>query len=144
MSAALAATDMVLASEQRLHALDGLAAAAAHELGTPLSTIVLVTKELEHELGADSRFRDDLHCFIARHMRCREILQKLTRKPDEQDPMHASSASSNSWRRRSMPHRAAGKRIIISASSLPGVDRNTVARARWRTAGRALSTVSAI
>src|SRR5690606_37806542 len=40
MSAALAATDMVLASEQRLHALDGLAAAAAHELGTPLSTIV--------------------------------------------------------------------------------------------------------
>ena len=47
MSAALAATDIVLAREQKLHALDGLAAAAAHELGTPLSTIVLVTKEME-------------------------------------------------------------------------------------------------
>ncbi len=58
MAAALAATDMVLASEQRLHALDGLAAAAAHELGTPLSTIVLVAKELEHELGPDSRYRE--------------------------------------------------------------------------------------
>ena len=46
MSAALTATELVLAREQKLHALDGLAAAAAHELGTPLSTIVLVTKEL--------------------------------------------------------------------------------------------------
>ena len=50
MSAALTATDIVLAREQKLHALDGLAAAAAHELGTPLSTIVLVTKELEHTI----------------------------------------------------------------------------------------------
>ena len=47
MSAALAATDLVLAREQKLHALDGLAAAAAHELGTPLSTIAVVTRELE-------------------------------------------------------------------------------------------------
>ena len=90
MSAALAATDMVLASEQRLHALDGLAAAAAHELGTPLSTIVLVAKELEYELGADSRYREDLQLLHAQAKRCREILQKLTRSPDDQDPMHAS------------------------------------------------------
>ena len=39
MTDALAATEMVLAREQQLHALDGLAAAAAHELGTPLATI---------------------------------------------------------------------------------------------------------
>ena len=50
MSAALTATEFVLAREQKLHALDGLAAAAAHELGTPLATIVLVTKELERDL----------------------------------------------------------------------------------------------
>ena len=50
MSAALSATEMVLAREQRLSALDGLAAAAAHELGTPLATIALVAKELKREL----------------------------------------------------------------------------------------------
>ena len=50
MSAALNATEMVLAREQRLSALDGLAAAAAHELGTPLATIALVAKELKREL----------------------------------------------------------------------------------------------
>ena len=49
MAEALAATEMVLAREQQLHALDGLAAAAAHELGTPLSTITLVAKELTRE-----------------------------------------------------------------------------------------------
>ena len=127
MSAALAATDMVLASEQRLHALDGLAAAAAHELGTPLSTIVLVAKELEHELGAESRFRDDLQLLHSQAKRCREILQKLTRKPDEQDPMHASISVVELLEEASLPHRAAGKRIIISASPFPGVDEAAVA-----------------
>ena len=57
MADALAATEMVLAREQQLHALDGLAAAAAHELGTPLSTIAVVAKELDREAaqGASSR-----------------------------------------------------------------------------------------
>ena len=127
MSAALAATDMVLASEQRLHALDGLAAAAAHELGTPLSTIVLVAKELEHELGPESRFRDDLQLLHSQAKRCREILQKLTRKPDERDPMHASISVVELLEEASLPHRAAGKRIIISASPFPGVDEAAVA-----------------
>jgi len=89
MSAALAATDMVLAREQKLHALDGLAAAAAHELGTPLSTIAVVTKELEHHIGADDPLRDDIKLLNAQALRCREILLKLTRHPSEQDPLHA-------------------------------------------------------
>ncbi len=122
MSAALAATDLVLASEQRLHALDGLAAAAAHELGTPLSTIVLVSKELEYELGKDSPYREDLQLLHSQARRCREILQKLTRKPDEQDPMHASLSVIELLEEASAPHRSAGKRIIISASPLPGLD----------------------
>jgi two-component system, sensor histidine kinase RegB len=122
MSAALAATDLVLASEQRLHALDGLAAAAAHELGTPLSTIALVSKELEYELGSDSRFKEDLQLLHSQARRCREILQKLTLKPDEQDPMHASLSVIEILEEASAPHRAAGKRLIISASPLPGLD----------------------
>ena len=122
MSAALAATDMVLASEQRLHALDGLAAAAAHELGTPLSTIVLVAKELEHELGSESRFRDDLQLLHSQAKRCREILQKLTRKPGEQDPMHATLSVEELLEEAAAAHRAAGKRIMISAHPFAGQD----------------------
>jgi len=89
MSTALSATDIVLAREQRLHALDGLAAAAAHELGTPLSTIVLVTKELEHTLKPDDPLSEDIALLKTQALRCREILQKLTRHPSEEDPMHA-------------------------------------------------------
>jgi two-component system sensor histidine kinase RegB len=122
MSAALAATDMVLASEQRLHALDGLAAAAAHELGTPLSTIVLVAKELEHELGTESRFREDLQLLHSQAKRCREILQKLTRKPGEQDPMHASISIEELLEEAAAAHRSAGKRIMISVYPFAGQD----------------------
>ncbi len=118
MSAALAATDMVLASEQRLHALDGLAAAAAHELGTPLSTIVLVAKELEHEMGPDSRYREDLQLMHAQAKRCREILQKLTRSPDDRDPMHAGITIGEILEEAASPHRGSGKRLVISAHPL--------------------------
>ncbi len=122
MSAALAATDMVLASEQRLHALDGLAAAAAHELGTPLSTIVLVAKELEYELGPESKYREDLQLLHSQAKRCREILQKLTRKPDEQDPMHASITVRELLEEASSAYRLSGKRLIISTNPFAGVE----------------------
>ncbi|WP_348534816.1 ActS/PrrB/RegB family redox-sensitive histidine kinase [Hyphomicrobium sp. D-2] len=89
MSAALTATDIVLAREQKLHALDGLAAAAAHELGTPLSTIVLVTKELERSFKPDDPMIEDIALLKQQALRCREILQKLTRHPGEEDPMYA-------------------------------------------------------
>ncbi len=91
MSAALAATEHVLAREQKLHALDGLAAAAAHELGTPLGTIVLTTKEMLRDLPKDSPHFEDVTLLSDQAQRCREILQKLTRQPDaQQDPLHAS------------------------------------------------------
>lgn len=90
MSAALAATEHVLSREQKLHALDGLAAAAAHELGTPLSTITLVTNELDRQFPKDSPFREDILLLRSQAQRCREILQMLTRQPPDQDPMVAS------------------------------------------------------
>jgi len=90
MSTALTATEVVLAREQKLHALDGLAAAAAHELGTPLSTITLVTNELARQLKADDPHRDDILLLRSQAQRCREILQKLTSRPPDEDPLHAS------------------------------------------------------
>src|ERR1700742_921035 len=59
LSDALAATELVLAREQHLTQLDGLAAAAAHELGTPLSTIVLISRELEKALQDNSGLASD-------------------------------------------------------------------------------------
>ena len=53
LSDALAATELVLAREQHLSQLDGLAAAAAHELGTPLATITVVVREIERALEAE-------------------------------------------------------------------------------------------
>jgi two-component system sensor histidine kinase RegB len=75
---ALAATELVLAREQHLSQLDGLAAAAAHELGTPLSTITVVVKELERALEAGSPHIDDVRLLREQAQRCRDILSKLT------------------------------------------------------------------
>jgi len=71
---ALAATELVLAREQHLSQLDGLAAAAAHELGTPLATIALVAKELDHATPVDSPIAEDLRLLRDQVERCRTIL----------------------------------------------------------------------
>lgn len=75
---ALAATELVLEREKHLSQLDGLAAAAAHELGTPLATISVVAKEMERELGGDDRFREDVALLRSQSQRCRDILRRLT------------------------------------------------------------------
>jgi two-component system, sensor histidine kinase RegB len=78
LSDALAATELVLAREQHLTQLDGLAAAAAHELGTPLSTIVLISRELEHALQKNLQVAGDIKTLREQAQRCRDILAKIT------------------------------------------------------------------
>jgi two-component system sensor histidine kinase RegB len=78
LSDALAATELVLTREQHLTQLDGLAAAAAHELGTPLSTIVLISRELERSLVDGSPFAADIKTLREQAQRCRDILSKIT------------------------------------------------------------------
>ncbi len=74
---ALAATELVIAREQHLTQLDGLAAAAAHELGTPLATITLIVKELQKQLPAQDPLEEDLTLLAQEVDRCRAILGKL-------------------------------------------------------------------
>jgi two-component system sensor histidine kinase RegB len=81
MSDGLAATQMALAREQRLAALGGLAAAAAHELGTPLGTIAVVARELERTRGDDPD-AEDFKLLRAQAERCRAILTRLA-QPEE-------------------------------------------------------------
>src|ERR1700722_2561828 len=78
---ALAATELVLAGEQHLSQLDGLAAAAAHELGTPLSTITVVVREIERALEANSPYAEDIKLLREQAQRCRAILAKITELP---------------------------------------------------------------
>ena len=82
LSDALAATELVLTREQHLTQIDGLAAAAAHELGTPLSTIFLISRELEKaiqsEMPLDEHTRSDLKTLREQAQRCRDILAKIT------------------------------------------------------------------
>ncbi len=88
MSTALSATELVLAREQRLSALDGLAAAAAHELGTPLATIALVAKELKRELPTQGPHTEDIDLLISQTARCREILARLSSREAQTDEMY--------------------------------------------------------
>jgi two-component system sensor histidine kinase RegB len=83
---ALAATELVLAREQHLSQLDGLAAAAAHELGTPLSTITVIAKELECSISDQSRHRADVRLLREQAQRCRDILAKITELPASEEP----------------------------------------------------------
>ena len=112
MSAALAATEQILAREQKLHALDGLAAAAAHELGTPLATITLVAKELGKDVPASSAMAEDLALLQSQAVRCREILQKLTRSPSERDPLHAMLTVSQLIDEAAAPYTAFKTKIV--------------------------------
>ncbi|WP_022728013.1 ActS/PrrB/RegB family redox-sensitive histidine kinase [Fodinicurvata sediminis] len=93
MADALGASQLALAREQRLSSLGALAAAAAHELGSPLATIAVVAKELERELPSDSdtaHLREDVSLLRLESERCRRILSELASRPDEDEdtPYH--------------------------------------------------------
>ena len=122
MSEALAATELVLSREQRLHALDGLAAAAAHELGTPLGTITVVVREIERGLAADSPLRDDVALLRTQVHRCREILKTLTQRSAEGDPLHAWLPLSHLIEEAIEPYRVFEKEIRVTAGPAPGLE----------------------
>ncbi len=88
MSEALRATEAVLAHEQKLSALGGMAAAAAHELGTPLATIRLTAKELKREVKDGTHMAEDLDLLLSQTERCRDILKQLSKRGDAGDLYH--------------------------------------------------------
>lgn len=87
MELALDTAHTVLAREQRLSALGALAAAAAHELGTPLATISIVAKEMSRNSPAGP-LKEDADLLIVQAERCRDILFRLTRAPATTDAVH--------------------------------------------------------
>jgi two-component system, sensor histidine kinase RegB len=119
LSDALAATELVLAREQHLSQLDGLAAAAAHELGTPLATITLVVREMERALEPQSPYTDDIKLLREQAQRCREILAKITELPAgdpfDRVPLPALIEEAVA------PHRNFGVAIEVKLSDQPEV-----------------------
>jgi two-component system sensor histidine kinase RegB len=87
LNIALAAVQAVLAREQTLSALGGLAAAAAHELGTPLATIHLVAKEMARGVPPDDPRAEDLNLLVTQSERCRAILAQLSANREQGDVM---------------------------------------------------------
>jgi len=75
----------IMAKENELVSLGGQAAAAAHSLGTPLSTILLTAKELKKEFGNNDKIKNDLDLLISQSNRCSEIIKKLTLNPMIED-----------------------------------------------------------
>lgn len=88
LSDALTAAQAALDREQRLSSLGALAAAAAHELGSPLGTISLVSREMQRELPAESPLRGDVDLLVSQSARCREILAELSRRPEDSSADH--------------------------------------------------------
>lgn len=122
MALALDLTQAVLAREQRLSALGALAAAAAHELGTPLATISIVSKELAREAPTPS-VRDDAELLIAQAERCGEILRRLTDAPDAaSDEVHERMSLLQLVHEVIEPHaEVKGVRVEAIVSGAPGV-----------------------
>ena len=82
---ALTKLELVLAKEHELKAIGVQAAAAAHSLSTPLSTIKLVAKELEKEIGNEEKYSKDIKLLLSQSSRCGEILKKLSMVPLKRD-----------------------------------------------------------
>jgi two-component system sensor histidine kinase RegB len=126
MELALHVTQAVLAREQRLSALGGLAAAAAHELGTPLATISVVAKELSRDGPED--VREDARLLLTQTERCREILRRLTREPEAEDEMHARMTLVQLLNEVLEPYGGAPVRVEAVVAGAPGVDAPDVRR----------------
>src|SRR6266478_6716602 len=126
LSDALAATELVLTREQHLTQLDGLAAAAAHELGTPLSTIFLISRELEQALR-DGHLAADLKTLREQAQRCRDILAKITQLSASGAPFDRMPLSTL-IEETVAPHRDFGVaikvRLAVAATREPVGDRN--------------------
>jgi two-component system sensor histidine kinase RegB len=121
MRDAFAATQLALAREQRISAVGALAAAAAHELGSPLGTIAIIAKELVREMPADSPHAEDAALLLSQSERCRDILAQLAHHPeDESASPYTRLPISALVEAAGAPHRAGGVRVIYATTTNTG------------------------
>ena len=126
---AIAATQLALAREQRISAVGALAAAAAHELGSPLATIAVVARELAHDLPEDSPHAEDAALLLSQSERCRKILAELARQPEHDGgspytrlPISALVETAGAL------HQHEGVKLIFATAGQPGPEEPLVRR----------------
>src|SRR5215468_9789357 len=119
MAEALAAAELVLAREQKLSALDGLAAAAAHGLGTPLATIAVVAKELLRDAKPSDKHYEDLVLLRAQAERCRTILGELAGMGEQHDFIVSRLPISHLIEESVSPHRLIAVPIEVETGPVP-------------------------
>ncbi len=120
MADALSATELALSRREQLSALDGLAAAAAHELGTPLSTIALAAKEMRAEAEAGTPLAEDVELIIEQAARCRAILGKLRNLGNEPADLFAEAPLTDILDEVARPHEGRGKVILFYSENISG------------------------
>ncbi|MEM7492789.1 MAG: ActS/PrrB/RegB family redox-sensitive histidine kinase [Pseudomonadota bacterium] len=114
MVQALDAASVVMAREQRLSALGAMSAMTAHELGTPLATIHLVSRELLAILPEDSAHREDVALIADQADRCRIILRKLGEAREASDMVHAQMPLSAMVEEAAAPHKGLGVQVRVT------------------------------
>jgi two-component system sensor histidine kinase RegB len=119
MSDALLATQVTLAREQKLSDLGGVIAAAAHELGTPLATITLVSSELSEMVADQPELLEDVRLIRAQADRCRDILRSMGQS-GKSDLLVKSAPVSEVIREAAEPHQGRGKEIRVSVFTSEG------------------------
>jgi len=139
MELALHAAETVLHREQRLSALGALAAAAAHELGTPLATIAVVAREMALSTP-EGPLREDAELLSSQAKRCREILQRLAQAPEADDAMHARLSLAQLLTETLEPH-LGGDRIHVEWSVVGPPDTDPPELIRRPELSRALTSL---
>ena len=126
---AVTATQLALAREQRVSAVGALAAAAAHELGSPLATIAVVAKELVRDLPDDSPHAEDAALLLSQSERCRTILAELAQQPEDDGgspytrlPISALVEAAGA------PHQDQGVKLIFATAGQPAPEEPLVRR----------------
>ena len=82
---ALNKLELILAKEHELESIGLQAAAAAHSLGTPLSTINVIARELEKEIGNNPKYEKDIDLLLSQTKRCSDILKNLSQDKFKED-----------------------------------------------------------
>ncbi|MEX0628417.1 MAG: ATP-binding protein, partial [Cucumibacter sp.] len=106
--------------EQHLSTLDGLAAAAAHELGTPLATIALAAREMQTDTETRAALRPDIDLIAEQAARCRAILAKLRSLDPAEPSLFSASSLSDLVAEVAAPHRDFGISIDVTLGETDG------------------------
>lgn len=120
IQSALYDSQLSLSRQRQLAALGAQAAAAAHELGSPLSTIAIIAKDLYRDYANDPELKEDIALLVQQSHRCSEILKDFSAKPErEEDPLVTSQSIGDLFRSLAHDYRHERQGITVEVKDHP-------------------------